>query len=343
MRLPPLVASVDRALRAAGTPARGETLLLALSGGPDSTALLDALALLRRPRGFRLVAAHLDHGLRPDSAEDAVHCEAVCRQLGVPLRLGVADVRARAAREHGGIEQAARDERYLFLRALRVEEQAAAIALGHTRDDQAETLLLRLLRGAGTTGLGAMRRRSGGLLRPLLGVSRAEVLVHLRERSLAWREDPTNADLGYRRNRVRHELLPYLEQWFNPRVRDTLVRTAGLLADEAAFVREQASALLLRIGREQDGGFRLRRAGLALAPAALARAALRQALARAAGRVPFGAAHVERVLALARRIEATGRTLPLPGGVQARVTRDELLLERHPIETAKAVSSRGTT
>jgi tRNA(Ile)-lysidine synthase len=336
LRLPPLVASVDRALREAGTPARGETLVLGLSGGPDSTALLDALAAIGRRRGLSVVAAHLDHRLRPGSEADAAFCAELCRKLEVPLRLGGADVRARAERERGGLEQGARRERYAFLRAVRAQEQAAAIAVAHTRDDQAETLLLRLLRGAGASGLSAMRPRSGDLLRPLLGVTRAEVLEHLRARALPWREDPSNADPAHRRNRVRHELLPYLEQRFGPGVRDTLARTAGLLADEAAFVRGEAQALLRRSQREHDGALAVRRSAVAQAPRAVAREALRQVLALTVTR-PLGAAHVERVLRLVLHTEATGRELPLPGGARVRLTRDELCLERRSVPGGKAL------
>ena len=341
MRLPPLTAAVGRALTAAGAPSRGETLLLGLSGGPDSVALLDALALLRRPRGFRLVAAHLDHGLRPGSGADADFCRALCARLDVPLSAGVADVRGRAARERGGLEQAARRERYAFLRRVAAAEQAGVIAVAHTRDDQAETLLLRLLRGAGSTGLGGMRARRGRLLRPLLGVSREAVLAHLRERSLDWLEDPTNADLAHRRNRVRHELLPYLESRFNPRVREALARAAALLADEAAHLRADAEALLLRIGRRQDDGFVLRRAGLVQAPAALARAAIREALRRAGGLSRVGAVHVERVRQLARRPAAGERRLPLPGRREAVLTREDVRLGPRGTSAAKAVSCRG--
>jgi tRNA(Ile)-lysidine synthase len=336
LRLPPLVASVDRALREAGTPARGETLVLGLSGGPDSTALLDALAAIARRRRLRLVAAHLDHRLRPDSAQDAAFCADLCRRLGVALRLGAAEVRARAEREGGGLEQAARRERYAFLRSVRAEERAAAIAIAHTRDDQAETLLLRLLRGAGATGLSAMRPRSGDLLRPLLDVTRTEVLAHLQARGLSWREDPTNADPAHRRNRVRHELLPYLERRFGPGVRDTLARTAGLLADEAAFVRAEAQSLLGRSLREGSGVVALRRSSVAQAPRAVAREALRLALGLATTRA-IGAAHVERVLRLVLRVEATGRALPLPGGARARLTRDELQLEAGSDLSGKAL------
>jgi tRNA(Ile)-lysidine synthase len=320
-------------------PARGETVLVGLSGGADSVALTDALASLRRRRGFRLVAAHLDHRLRPGSGEDAAFCTELCRRLDVPLRSGAAEVRARAGRERGGLEQAARRERYAFLRRVGEEEGAAVIAVAHTRDDQAETLLLRLLRGAGATGLGGMRPRTGDLVRPLLGVSRQDVLAHLRERGLAWREDPTNADTGHRRNRVRHELLPYLEERFNPGIRAALARTASILADEAAHVRAEAEDLVAGIGREDDGALVLRRAPLAEAPTAIARAAIRQALAGAGGLARVGALHVERILGLARSKAPSGRRLPLPGGREARFTRDEVRFEKRATAAAKAVSS----
>jgi tRNA(Ile)-lysidine synthase len=335
LRLPLLAARVGQALREAQTPFRGETLVLALSGGADSMALLDALALLRGPRGFRLVAAHLDHRLRPGSEKDADFCSQACAALGVPLRAGAADVRARAARERGGLEQAARRERYAFLRSLREAEQAAAIALAHTRDDQAETLLLRLLRGAGPLGLSAMRQRSGDLLRPMLDVSRAEVIEHLRSRGLAWIEDPSNADPAHRRNRVRHELLPYLEERFNPRAREVLARTAGLLAEVAAHLRSEADALLERIAREEGGTLVLERAGLAQASSALARAALHQALARGGCRGQVTADQVERLLRLARSA-TSGRRLPLPGERGAHVTRDEVRIEGRAPDGSKA-------
>jgi tRNA(Ile)-lysidine synthase len=343
LRLPSLVAAVDRALRAAGPLPPGAAIVVGLSGGADSVALTDALAALRRRRGLRLVAAHLDHGLRPGAAEDAAFCAGLCRSLDVPLRSGRADVRGRAAREKGGIEQAARRERFAFLRRVAAEEGAAAIAVAHTRDDQAETLLLRLLRGAGATGLAGMRPRAGDVVRPLLAVSRQEVLDYLRERGLEWREDPSNRDPAHRRNRVRHELLPYLEARFNPRVREALARTAALLADEAAHVRAEAESLLDGVAREEGGDLVLRREPLARAPKAVARAALRQALLRAGGLEKVGADHVERLLRLACSKAPSGRRLPLPGGRRARFTRDEVRIERGPEEAGKAVSSREET
>jgi tRNA(Ile)-lysidine synthase len=156
VKIDPLVAAVDRALVAQGRRAPLRRLVVALSGGADSVALLHALVALRARRSLDLVAAHLDHGLRRESAEDARFCEDLCTRLGVTLRIDRADVRARAEREHRGLEDAARRERYIFLRRVLREDHADAIATAHTRDDQAETLVLRLVRGSGRVGLGAM-------------------------------------------------------------------------------------------------------------------------------------------------------------------------------------------
>ena len=315
MRRTPLTTAVSKALRGLGFPLAGETLVVGLSGGPDSVALLDGLAAAGGG-GLRLVAAHLDHGLRTGSAEDAAFCAELCARLGVSLRRASADVTARAAREGCGIEEAARLERYAFLASVMAEEQAVAVAVAHTRDDQAETLLLRLLRGAGSLGLGAMRPRSGPVVRPLLSVTRQQVLDHLASRGLAWREDPTNADPKHLRNRVRHELLPYLESRFNPRLRETLARTAALLAEEAGTLAALSEEVSTRAQRRGDRVV-MPIDALRSAPPALARLALRRALAETGGLRGVSMAHVERILDLAGSARPSGRRVPLPGGREA--------------------------
>jgi tRNA(Ile)-lysidine synthase len=301
-------------------------------------ALLDALVELKATEGFAVVAAHLDHGLRPDSG-DATFCEQLCARLDVPLRVGTADVRARARRQGGGIEEAARIERYGFLRGVMREEHAVAIAVAHTRDDQAETLLMRLLRGAGTAGLSAMRAYAGDVVRPLLRASRVEVLEHLAKRGLEWLEDPSNTDQALLRNRVRHELIPYLEGRFNPRIREGLARSAGLIADEAEVLAEQASELLGRCRAVEGGGaIRLRCEQLRVAPRAVARATLRLALERAGGLRGIAEVHVERLLGLACSDTASGRRLSLPGWREAVYSFDEVLIgPRHERQTPFAV------
>ena len=323
MRPTAVEVAVRRALRAEG-PWRGRTVVCALSGGPDSTALLDALAACAPAEGFTLAAAHLDHGLRPESAADASFCVELCRRLGVDLHVGRADVASRARRQRGGLEQAARRERYAFLRAVLKQTGAAAVAVAHTRDDQAETVLLRLLRGAGRRGLGAMRPRRGAILRPLLSLSREQVMAHLGRRRLCWLEDATNQDRRLLRNRVRHELLPYLESRFNPRLRGAMARMAAVMADESELLDQLAADLLARVGRMQDGGMVLARAGLSASPPALARLALRAALRRTGGLRGVQGVHVERLLGLCAVPGASGRRLPLPGGRQACVRFGEL-------------------
>jgi tRNA(Ile)-lysidine synthase len=321
-----LQTAVANAVSRAGGVAAGQTVVVALSGGKDSVALLDALSRLAPGRGFRLVAAHLDHGLRPSSAEDARFCRRLCRRLGVTLRTARADVRARAERERGGLEEAARVERYAFLRRVKESERADAIALAHTRDDQAETFLLRLLRGSGRAGLACMRPRAGDLWRPLLTVGRDDVLAHLREHGLAWREDPTNAELTPRRNRVRAELLPYLERRFNPAVREALARAAGVLADEADVLERLGAEAWRRAARPAATGSVLSRSALRGEPRAVVRLVLRQALEGAGGLRGVTADHVERLVELIGAEAPSGRRLPMPGGREAVFHFDEVRL-----------------
>jgi tRNA(Ile)-lysidine synthase len=253
--------------------------------------------------------------LRRDSAADAAFCRDLCATLGVPFRTMRADVEARRRAEGGGLEEAARRERHAFLRGVKDEEGASWIALAHTRDDQAETVLLRLLRGAGGLGLSAMRPRAGDLLRPMLGLSRRDVLDHLAARSLSWREDPSNADLSIARNRVRHELIPYLERHFNPAVREALARSAALLADESDVLATIAADTLSV-------------AALRSAPRAVGRLTVRRALQDAGGLRGVGLGHVDAILDVAAIEAPSGRRVALPGGREAVFHFDEVRITR---------------
>jgi tRNA(Ile)-lysidine synthase len=317
LRLTTLQSGIAQALRALGRPSAGEKVVIGLSGGPDSVALLDVLAGLARRGRFSIMAAHLDHGLRPDSALDAAFCAELCARLGVPFRSGTADVATRRRRDGGGLEEAARLERRAFLQAVRAEEGASWIALAHTRDDQAETVLLRLLRGAGASGLAAMRPRAGDLLWPMLALSRGDVLDHLAARGLSAREDPSNADLALARNRVRHELLPYLERHFNPALREALARSASVFAEEADVLAAVAGDARRAQGRADDDGYVLPLAGLRAAPRALGRLSVRRALQEAGGLRGVGLKHVDAILDLAATPGPSGRRIALPGGREA--------------------------
>jgi tRNA(Ile)-lysidine synthase len=319
MRLTPLETAVTRFLDQQGVPARGDALVAGLSGGADSVALLDVLVRAAPARGFTVIAAHLDHGLRPAAPADARFCADLCARFGVPLETGAADVRAGARRLRTSLEAAARHERYAFLHEVQRHASAVAVAVAHTRDDQAETVLMHLVRGAASRGLGGMRPFANGIMRPLLDCSRADVLAHLKRYGLPWVEDTSNGDCAFLRNRVRLELLPYLERHFNPRIRATLARSADLLGAEADALSAAADGLLERAQiAANPAEMTLKRSVLAAAPRALAGLALRIAIERVGGLQGVGSAHIAHLLALAASPRASGRVLPLPGRRLAR-------------------------
>ncbi|HEX5880936.1 MAG TPA: tRNA lysidine(34) synthetase TilS [Actinomycetota bacterium] len=275
-----------RALTAAGAPERGDGVAVAVSGGADSLALLHALRVLAGPRGWRLAVLTVDHGLRPGSAADAAFVADHAKTLGLPARvlpLGPADLEPH---RRAGPEGAARAARYEALLPAASELGCGWLATGHTLDDQAETVLLQLLRGAGPDGLAAMAVRGGRLLRPLLGVRRSQTRACCAAIGLQWREDPTNAGDGPLRNRVRHRLLPLLED-LRPGATQALARTAALAADERDWLDPLVAAAL--------AATRLDPEALAALPVALARRVVRAAARQAGEPIPDAAA-TDRIL-----------------------------------------------
>jgi tRNA(Ile)-lysidine synthase len=220
-----------RALAAAGAPAAGDGLAAAVSGGADSLALLHALRTLAGPRGWRLAVVTVDHGLRSGSAADAAFVVDHAKALGLEARLETLTPADLDRHRGAGQEGAARGARYQALWRAAAALGCGWLATGHTLDDQAETVLLQLLRGAGPDGLAGMTVRRGRLLRPLLGVRRAETRDCCAAVGVDWREDPTNQEPGPLRNRVRQRLLPLLEE-LRPGAAVTLARAAALAADE---------------------------------------------------------------------------------------------------------------
>ena len=228
-----IVASVRQVLQEARLEADA-SVVVAVSGGVDSTVLLDVLDGL----GYRLHVAHLDHALRPNSAADSRFVAGEAQRRGLPCSIERRDVGEYARTKGLSLEEAGRRQRYAFLDQVADRTGAKFIALGHHADDQAETVILRLLRGSGATGLGGMEiAREGRYLRPLLRVRRAEIEKYARQRSLRYREDPSNRDSRFLRNRVRGELMPLLKS-YNPNVVEVLNRTAALLKAEDDLLAE---------------------------------------------------------------------------------------------------------
>ena len=295
----------------------GRRVLVALSGGADSVALLLILRELERAGAVVVAgAAHLNHLLRgADADADEAFCAALAARLGVPFLAGRVDVAALARAAKRSLEDAARTARYAFLERAADTLDADAIAVAHTKDDQAETFLLRLLRGAGARGLAAIHPRAGRVIRPLIDLERAALREYLAAGGQAFREDATNADVSIPRNRVRHELIPLLESRFSPAVVDVLAREAALARDDEDFLQGEAIKLADRIvltGRTPGpADIHLDIAGLLRAPRALASRVVLGALQRQAGSRPIHFDHVERVFALAAA--GSGGAVSLPG------------------------------
>jgi len=249
---------------------------VALSGGPDSTALLHLLLEVAGDLDLDLRAAHFDHGLRPESAGEAELVRSRAREAGVPCRVGG------PSRPLDETQEALRRARYGFLRAVAEETDADRIATGHQADDQAETILFRILRGTGVRGLGGIPERRGPIVRPLLRFGRAEIRDYLEERAIPWLEDPANVDLRWARSRIRHRVLPALEEAWGEPVRERL-RRLGRTARRADRALEDRARELLERARTPHSGtwgseaLRLRREPLVAADAETRARVLRRA------------------------------------------------------------------
>jgi tRNA(Ile)-lysidine synthase len=310
-------------------------VVAAVSGGSDSVALLFLLHALAG-RGELVLAglAHLNHRLRgTDADDDAAFCGALAGRLGIPAHMGTADVRALASSKRQSIEVAGRHARAAFLDEARRSLDADLVALAHTRDDQAETLLLRLTRGAGSRGLAGMAPRRADRIRPVLDCSRAELRAFLNEQGEGWREDVSNADLANPRNHLRHVVLPRLAE-LNPEVGAALARTAEILRADAACLEALAADAAARVLSGSPGRVVLRTAGLAELPDALARRVALTALATAAPGRSYGLEEADAVRRTARR----GGAIDLPG-VRMELSGPDVVLQRRTVAAPHGRSS----
>lgn len=315
---------VERFLRAElGVDLAGATVVVGFSGGPDSTALLLGLECLAPRLGFSLAAAHLDHGLRPESAAEADSAGRLCSGLGIPFSTCAADAAALARQRGIGVEEAGRELRYAFFAQCLEGHANAFLALGHTLDDLAEDQLLRLVRGAGWPGLGGMsawdpERR---LLRPLLLTSRAAILEFLAGLEAPYCLDPANQDQAFRRNRVRANVLPLLLAE-NPAYLESAAGLWRLARADQEFFAGQCAA------PEPDaaGRIALPRPLLAGRPKALRLRLFKSCLER----LGPGQALLANLLRLDAALAAgvPGKTVQFPGRKQARVERDAVIFGR---------------
>lgn len=309
------------------------TVLVAVSGGADSVALLRALAAIRLAGPGRLVVAHFNHRLRgAESDADEQFVVELCRMLGLACEVGRAEA-SLAAASSDGVEAAARQARYDFLQAAAERLGARYVVTAHTADDQAETILHRIVRGVGLAGLAGMpRSRSMGpavaLLRPMLGLRRADVLAYVAELRQPYCEDASNLDHGYTRNRLRHHLLPLLAEQYNPQVAEALLRLGRLAGEAQSVILAQVEALLPKCLRhEGPSRLSLDCRSLATQPRAIIRELLVVAWrGQGWGEQAMGFDHWERLAELVLTEKATALTLP--GAVQATRSGETLTLAK---------------
>ena len=355
--VPLLHERVRQAIRANRLLERGDRVLIGVSGGPDSVALLHLLVDLKDDARIRLAVAHVDHQLRSDSQDDAEFVADLARRWGLPVAVIRRDVRHASDARGLSLEDRARRVRYAAFQEIAREQQTTRLALAHTADDQAETVLMRLLRGCGLTGLAgipmtrslgevtpppaasagggfapkaqALRAAAGGgvtIIRPLLGVWREEVLGYLRQHRLSYRQDPTNQDTRFLRNRIRHELLPLLEREYNPQLKPLLNQLAEQCRTDAGFLSEAAQRYWKRLVKPQHGHLAIHQERFLSQPKALQRQLIRLAVQRVQGDLTgFEFRHwveIERLFA----DRPTGTILDLPGHVRFERVRDHVLV-----------------
>lgn len=319
----------------------GDRIAVAVSGGADSVALLRVLLQLREELGVVLSVAHFHHGIRGAEADaDRQFVADLANQFQLELHSGCGDAPGYSA-EHGmSLETAARELRHCWFAALLSERKADKIATAHTVDDQAETVLMRIIRGAGARGLAGISPRHGekGLVRPFLQTRRIEIEEYLRNLSQAWREDSSNKDLSHTRNRIRNQLLPALERDFNPAIRETLADMAEVARAEAEYWDREVSAVLPRVlrtgkpsrsGRSNSGAasatWAIELAGFEALPLAMQRQLLHRVAAKIGISLEFK--HMEELTRLAAEPKP-GKRLALPGGFVANRTFRELQFSR---------------
>ena len=328
MQIKPIVFKLQKLLK--NSFEQDAHYLLAVSGGADSLALAHACAALARKGWGTYSVCHVEHGLRGEEAlRDMRLVESFCKKQGLACCVKHVNVRAYAQKEHLSIEDAARRLRYRALRKAAKEAGASLIVTAHHMGDQAETVLLRLMRGAALEGLAAMRTKQGDILRPLLGVERSELEAYCKAEGLAYCHDSTNDDVRYTRNRVRRKLLRDIAQQYNPDIVPALARTASLLALDADFMEAAVNTAFNSLAQIGAGQISLRLDALS----ALHKAVRLRVLRKAYYQLSAVELDYERTLALealcARR--SGGKIIQLPGAVTATCQNRQIIFVQNKL------------
>ena len=339
---------LERALAEAWPPAawRDVTVLLAVSGGADSVAMLRAMAALKTGGPGLLCVAHLNHRLRgQESADDEAFVVELCRRMGIPHETGRVDSSGLVGRSRDGLEAAARKARYDFFRETAHRLGARYVVTAHTADDQAETILHRILRGTGVAGLSGMARArplgaAVALIRPFLAIRRREILGYLEKLRQPHRQDSSNVDVQFTRNRIRHQLLPNLAEHFNPGVVEALLRLGLMAAEVQTVIDEIVSDLAQRcVSRHPSGAILVNIPELGTQPRHLLRELLKAAWRQKGWPLQsMGFAEwdllADMLSADSDRPPSAPQKRTFPGGISAALIEENLRLAPSPAATA---------
>jgi len=302
----------------------GARVLVALSGGADSVALTHVLLELSEHGGFSVVAlAHFNHQLRPTANRDEEFCRSLASGLGLDFEVERADVAGYARSQRLSVEDAARRLRYAFLERTAGRRGADHVAVGHTLDDQAETVLLKLIRGAGPTGLGGISPRKGLIVRPLLEVTKQDLTAYLSDRGIGWMEDETNGDLANPRNRLRQVGLPELERTY-PGATRAIARAGDSVRTDAEWLDRTADTLFRAVTHETATGLELDAVRLTAEPRAIVRRVLLMALRVVGGHREIGLDHIRAAEDVLDR-SCGGTDVP---GARLELQREKLVLSK---------------
>lgn len=301
---------------------RGKAVLLAVSGGPDSVALTSILVELRPHYNWRLGIAHVNYQTR--KGESAAE-ERLVKRLAKGYNLPFFGKKFEKNNQRGNLEECFRQFRYDFFNQLAEQHRFDLVATGHQQDDQAETALMFLLRGSQRRGLGGMRRKYGRIVRPMLGVSRENIIHYLKSQELDWAEDSSNNSLALKRNWLRHELLPKIEKECQPQIKRILASNAQIMREEDDFLQELSEKAYDQVTSKERGRW-IDRQEWANLPKTLQRRVFLLAIGRLGGnRDKFGQSQVERVLDFMSELK-NGKKLSLPGGLQLSQDYDKFLI-----------------
>lgn len=300
---------------------KGDKILAAVSGGADSVCMLHILNRLKSDLGFELACAHVNHGLRSEAADsDEKFVKNLCKKLGIKCYTKHEDVGALAKECHMTVEEAGRKVRYDFFAELKEKYCFCKVATAHNKNDNAETVLMRIIRGTGIDGLsGILYKRDDGIIRPILDVTRAEIEEYCKIYNLEYCIDATNFDNDYTRNKIRNQLIPFIEREFNENVSNSLVRLANSAEEDSNFIKGYASRLYSRLGsplpRKSPNALHIE--SFKMVERAIGARVLRIAAEKSASGVKLERKHIEDIYSILDK--PTGTAIDLPRGLKAEI------------------------